>query len=563
MTLGTIIVTYNSALWVERAVRSLFGSKGRFKHRLVVVDNGSRDDTLAVLKRLQKKYKFEIVKNENLGFSAGVNVGLKALGFRPAFSYQLSAVSFSDRPDAVLLLNPDAALTPNALGVLVSRLRGHVGIVAPKMVFPDGTPQSSNFGIFPNWRTQLVNFFKLHKLKPWGHYVLPQTVGAGFFIKERPVPWVSGGAMLLRREVMERVGAWDQNYFLYVEDIDYCCRARLAGFDVRYIPSAVAYHRLGHATNPNPVARNLKPGTNNFIQIIRLRIQDTGYRIQARAKDWERESLQYYFRKYSGRKPKLYYAVTDLNREPAGLRRLDFIVEMLNQEFGKIEGLRILDVGAGHGNTSAALAYLGAKVTAVENDPATLITLTERGREMGFKVVAADAQKFKTQTKFDAIVATEILEHFKRPVEVAGQLKLLLQGRGVMIVSVPNGAGLEERLRRFGHRWWLGRRLKKLVQARARQSSDIQSGAQSPHQVYYGFDEWQKSWSKAGFSVKRVASQSVGFKSFFYVFGRLGLRREQPWFGRLDRWDAFWAKHTRPRWGDGFMFVLKPERLEQ
>jgi len=56
MILGTIVVTYNSALWVEWAVRSLFGSKGRFKHQLVVVDNGSRDDTLAVLKRLRKKH---------------------------------------------------------------------------------------------------------------------------------------------------------------------------------------------------------------------------------------------------------------------------------------------------------------------------------------------------------------------------------------------------------------------------------------------------------------------------------------------------------------------------
>ena len=81
MILGTIVVTYNSALWVEWAVRSLFGSKGRFKHRLVVVDNGSRDETLAVLKCLQKKFKFDIIKNVNNGFSGGVNVGLKALGF--------------------------------------------------------------------------------------------------------------------------------------------------------------------------------------------------------------------------------------------------------------------------------------------------------------------------------------------------------------------------------------------------------------------------------------------------------------------------------------------------
>src|SRR3990167_5718467 len=257
MILGTIVVTYNSALWVEWAVRSLFGSKGRFKHQLVVVDNGSRDETLAVLKCLQKKFKFDIIKNVNNGFSGGVNVGLKALGFYEVRSQKSEVRSLT--PEAVLILNPDALLAPEALGILVSHLRGHVGIVAPKMVFPDGTPQSSNFGIFPNWRTQLVNFFKLHKLKPWGHYVLPQTVGAGFFIKERPVPWVSGGAMLLRREVMERVGAWDQNYFLYVEDIDYCRRARLAGFDVRYVPSAVAYHRLGHSTMAQQIPNNKFP----------------------------------------------------------------------------------------------------------------------------------------------------------------------------------------------------------------------------------------------------------------------------------------------------------------
>src|SRR3989338_3621819 len=138
MTLGTIIVTYNSALWVERAVRSLFGSKGRFKHRLVVVDNGSRDEALAVLKRLRKKYNFEFIKNVNNGFSGGVNVGLKALGFYEVRSQKSEVRSLT--PEAVLILNPDALLAPEALGILVSHLRGHVGIVGAQKGFPPGTP---------------------------------------------------------------------------------------------------------------------------------------------------------------------------------------------------------------------------------------------------------------------------------------------------------------------------------------------------------------------------------------------------------------------------------------
>lgn len=560
MTLGTIIVTYNSAAWIEKAVRSLFDSEGGFKHRLVVIDNGSQDPTLEFLRKLQTEFTFDIVENQNTGFAAGVNLGLRFFGFHDRHPGAVAPVNAHALPEAVLLLNPDAQLATPALEVLTTRLQGDVGIVAPQMVFPNGKAQASNFGRFPNTLTQIVKRLRVHKVLPWGHYFNPKTVPADFFTKERSVAWVSGGAMLIRRDVIERVGFWDENYFLYVEDVDFCRRARLKGFDIRFVPAALVYHKLGHSTNVGKITNDELRVTNSGLVrlgrklVNRVLLMFLGRKV---AKHWEAESLQYYFRKYRGSKKRLYYRATDLHLEPAGLRRLDFIVETLKNKYGRLEGLKILDAGAGHGSIAGALAYLGAKVMAVEKDPGALAVLNQRAQHWGFKVIKSDLAKFTTRAKFDVVVATEILEHFKNPSALVIKLRAALRPQGIMIFSVPNGAGIEERLRRFGLKSGLGRQIKRRFLRRVRQQSQIQSSAASSHQVFYSFKQWQKLWQKSGLSVTREAAQSIGFKSFFYVLGRLVIRRNQPLFRRLDRLDSFLASHWPARGGDGFIFALK------
>ena len=542
MTVGVIIVTYNSAAWIEKAVRSVFKSRGGFKRRVVVVDNCSKDNTRPLLITLQRKYPIELVFSpRNSGFATGVNQGLQRLGFKFE-NLKLKIENSAKLPEAVLLLNPDAQLAPEALKILVSRLKGKAGIVAPKMVYPDGRPQASNFGRFPTWRTQLVRALKLHKILPWGHYIHPQTVPADFFRRERAVDWVSGGAMLIKRELIEKVGFWDENFFLYVEDIDYCRRARLAGFEVRYVPKALVYHKLG--------------ASFERIKNQESRIKNSFSRVK-RAKDWERESLQYYFRKYAGA-PKLHWAATDLHREPAGLARLDFIERALKARFGFIAGLRLLDAGAGRGSLARALSQQGGQVTALEKDAATAAALKSLTAGQPIKVVKADIRRWSASVKYDAVILSELLEHLSEPEALLKRGRRLLNAGGLILVTVPNGRGLEERLRFWGLKTGLGRRLKALFQRLAKRQGQVQTLAQSPHRQFLSLRQWRALFQAAHFKVVAQASQSAGFKGWYYVLGRLFLKRDSAWFRRLDRLDAFLARYRPTVLGDGFMFALTP-----
>ena len=233
--LAVVIVNYNAGEHLETCLRSLAEHLAGFDWDAVVVDNCSTDGSEQRVAAFAPRAS--LIRNTgNRGFARAINQG----------------VSATDAP-LVLLLNPDASLLPGAAEAMCAELRSHsdCAVIGPAVVNEDGSVQGSARGD-PNMLTGLFGRTTLlTRLFP--HSALAQnnvrTLGAA-----RPgegsieVDWVSGACMLVRRNAFDRVGGFDERFFLYWEDADFCRRLRTAGWRVRYHPDACILHVVGQSS---------------------------------------------------------------------------------------------------------------------------------------------------------------------------------------------------------------------------------------------------------------------------------------------------------------------------
>jgi N-acetylglucosaminyl-diphospho-decaprenol L-rhamnosyltransferase len=211
-------VTYNALPHVERTLESVQG------HETVVVDHGSTDGTLELVRGRFPEVR--LVEQENLGLAAGWNRGVR----------ETSA-------PYVLVLNSDAWLIGDAVARLVAfaEERSRAGYVAPRLRNPDGTLQRSVRAFPTTWRLATEYLF-LRKLAPDSR-LLNAFYGGGFGHDEiREVDFAKGAAFLLRREAFEAVGPFDERFFLFSEETDWCYRLHEAGWKVVFFPCAEAVH---------------------------------------------------------------------------------------------------------------------------------------------------------------------------------------------------------------------------------------------------------------------------------------------------------------------------------
>lgn len=239
-----IIVNYNSGLLLSELIESfkaLNASLDEFE--FVVVDNASRDDSLSKVRwgGLNKKL---ILNKQNYGFAKANNQGIA-----------LSRGAF------IILLNPDTKFLNNIFIPMeeVMLRDKSIGICGPRLYYSDGTGQLSCFS-FPSILRQvsvmigltdfLIRNQVLFKWMSCFKYFLPKSAkvfSTNFNdIKDRiEVPWISGACMMIKKEVIDKIGMLDENFFAYVEDEDFCLRARQAGYKIYYVSQAHLIHHLG------------------------------------------------------------------------------------------------------------------------------------------------------------------------------------------------------------------------------------------------------------------------------------------------------------------------------
>jgi N-acetylglucosaminyl-diphospho-decaprenol L-rhamnosyltransferase len=225
--LAVVVVNFNAGDYLLRCVGSILASAGELDLNVVVVDNASGDGSAARAARAHPAVR--LIENAgNLGFAAAANQGIAA----------------TDAP-FVLLLNPDAEIRGGTLASLVkvARERPRAGAVGCLVRNPDGTLQPSARRV-PGPFEALMHAF-LGPFVPNNPWTRSYTMADWDRASEREVEWISGSAMLLRREALDQVGGLDEGYFMYVEDVDLCTRLRESGWSVLFSPEVEVVHEIG------------------------------------------------------------------------------------------------------------------------------------------------------------------------------------------------------------------------------------------------------------------------------------------------------------------------------
>ena len=227
--ISVVIVTYNSRKHVGACLASLARYTSRDSCEVVVVDNHSADGTADFVAENHPWVRL-VRASRNGGLSAGVNTGVAA-----------SAGEF------VAVLNPDVRFEGDVLSPLAAYLREHrdAGVVAPKLLNDDGTLQLSCRS-FPGHATVLFNRYSLlTRLFPANRRSSDYLMADFDHASVRDVDWVSGAALMFPRRVFDDLGGWDEGFFLFNEDVDFCRRVHDAGCRVVYDPDVFLYHSIG------------------------------------------------------------------------------------------------------------------------------------------------------------------------------------------------------------------------------------------------------------------------------------------------------------------------------
>lgn len=243
-----VIVNYNTAALTIACLRSLepaIAADPRI--RVVVVENDSGDGEAigsAIRKHKWSDWASLTIAERNGGFSYGNNCGIEP------------ALRWPEPPDYFLLLNPDTEVRGLAIRTLVEYMDAHpeVGIAGSSFENSDG----SDWPIAFRFPTVWSQFEQGIQFGPVSRLLRNRVVAKMMGCEPAEVDWVAGASMMVRRKVIEDIGLMDEGYFLYFEEVDFCLRARRAGWPCWYVPQSRVMHISGQSTGVSARERKLK-----------------------------------------------------------------------------------------------------------------------------------------------------------------------------------------------------------------------------------------------------------------------------------------------------------------
>lgn len=219
--LTIVIVNWNTRNLLQTCLQSVYATVRQHPFEVIVVDNASSDGSVEHLRTAFPQVRM-IETGANLGFARGNNVALREL-----------------ESEYVLLLNPDTVACEGAIDGLCDALAAYpkLGAVGAQLLNPDGSLQHS-WDQFPYLAREIPVVRRMAENQP-----IPLTVPyEGQEIGLMLVDWAKGACLMLRREALEQVGLLDEDYWLYTEETDWCCRARKQGWEIAGRPDARVYH---------------------------------------------------------------------------------------------------------------------------------------------------------------------------------------------------------------------------------------------------------------------------------------------------------------------------------
>lgn len=242
LDLSIVIVSYNVKELLRACLRSICASRGQFRYEVFVVDNCSRDGSASMV---QAEFPTATLLESpvNGGYAYGNNLALRTIAVRP------------ELPRYVLLLNPDTCLPEDALAGMLAFLDLHpeAGAAGPRLVRADGSLDLACRRSFPSPEVALYRMLGLSKLFPdnprFARYNLTDRDPA----EVMEVDSVVGAFMLVRGDVLRRVGLLDEAFFMYGEDLDWAFRIKSAGWKVLYNGAIRVLHHKGESSKQHSV----------------------------------------------------------------------------------------------------------------------------------------------------------------------------------------------------------------------------------------------------------------------------------------------------------------------
>jgi len=236
--LSIIIVSFNTKKLLVNCINSIRKNVKNLEYEVIVIDNASTDGSVqAVINQQRQDPDIKLIGNRrNLGFGTANNQGMKIA-----------------KGKYILLLNSDTLILDGVLGEMVTWMRKHpdVGIASCALKNEDGSMQGTG-GYFPtlirvfSWMTIQDLPFVDKFIKPF-HPMHAKSFqkGTKFFNSDKELDWLTGAFLLIRTEVIDKIGYFDKDYFMYVEETDYCYRAKRVGWKIYYLPKWSIVHYGG------------------------------------------------------------------------------------------------------------------------------------------------------------------------------------------------------------------------------------------------------------------------------------------------------------------------------
>ncbi len=244
--LSIVILNYNTLDLLKQCLQSIADAqKGQYKVEIMVVDNCSSDESTSMVKKDFPWIKL-VVNERNLGFAAGNNRGIERTDGR-----------------YVLLLNPDTQVLPETLVVMVKFLDDHpkVGIATGRVELVNGDLDDACHRGFPTPWNAFCHFMGLGKIFPKSRFFNGYHLGYRELDRTHEIDSCVGAFMMIRRKVGEALSWLDEDYFWYGEDLDFCYRAKNAGWKVMFVPTAKVIHWKGAASGIKKESQQVSTAT--------------------------------------------------------------------------------------------------------------------------------------------------------------------------------------------------------------------------------------------------------------------------------------------------------------
>ena len=233
MKFSIVIINYRTPDLTIQCLDSIFRFCKALEFEIILIDNGSGDDSLG---RFENRFsgRIKLIENSvNLGFAKANNQGARLAS-----------------GEIIFFLNSDTLLLDNVL----SRLKdffdsnSNIGISSPELFLDHVTPQSKAYGLFPKLSDLILKNMQVQKEASDRDHI----------------DWVSGAALAIRKDVFDKIGGWDENYFMYMEDTDLCWQTKRLGYRVDLCPQAKIIHLGGKSLNNDKQRRKYYFKSQNY-----------------------------------------------------------------------------------------------------------------------------------------------------------------------------------------------------------------------------------------------------------------------------------------------------------